>query len=120
MSMEYIMITSYRKAHKWREKSTRDVLGEYLHMESDENIIMTFKVWLSNLLSNIKPTLNYQYVIIEQGVKMFCVRSQNYLYRLLCIVLLSDLKLVTELKNIGFSQNPYAPCVAKNWLMWRR
>ena len=42
---------------------------------------------------------------------MLYVKLQNKLYGLFCIALLFYLKLVTDLKINGFSQNPYNPYV---------
>ena len=53
-----------------------------------------------------------KYLVIEKGVKVLQVRLQKSVDGFLHRALLFDLKPTIDLKNNGFSQNPYNPCVA--------
>jgi hypothetical protein len=56
------------------------------------------------------PTMYRQYVILEKG--KFVLYLQKALYGMMKSVLLFYRKLVSELQEMGFTINPYDPCVA--------
>ena len=64
--------------------TTIDITGAYLQIEYDEYVTMIFKLEMSYLLVNIKPSIYMKYVMIDKGVKGICMRFQNNLYNCFC------------------------------------
>ena len=62
MEMERIMILSEIKAHKERDVSTVDVLGDYLHTDNNEYVIMLLRRWLAELVAMVDKMIYQKYV----------------------------------------------------------
>ena len=71
------MITSAIGSHEGRYVSKIYIPGSYLHMDSDEELIMMLKGKLSELILNIDPNLYRKRVLIEEVVNMIYPKFTN-------------------------------------------
>ena len=67
---------------------------------------------LAKLMVKTNPKMYRQYVILEKGKSVLYLRLQKALYGMMKSALLFYRKLVSELQEMGFTINPYDPCVA--------
>ena len=91
-----------------------DISGAYLHadMEGEDEVLMTLRGPLAELMALSAPEVYRDYVTMQGGKKVLYVRLQRALYGLLKSALLFYRKLCGDLKRMGFELNPYDPCVA--------
>ena len=86
--------------------------GTYLHVNTDEHVIMLIKVRLADLMTMIYQNLYRKFVIIKRkGESTMYVKIQKALYGLLRRALFFCKMLVKDLEVGGFIFNPYDPCV---------
>ena len=110
---ESTMLITSINAHEGRDTMSIDLPGAFLHAFSDEEILMMLKGPLCELMVQIAPKVYQPYVRYDsKGVAFMYVRMNKAMYGLLKSALLFYKKLVADLKQIGFSLNPYDPCVA--------
>jgi len=57
------------------------------------------------------PTLYRKYVVIEKGRSVLYLRLQKALYGMMKSALLFYRKLIAELRDMGFTINPYDPVI---------
>lgn len=111
---ESVMLTAVIDAHERRDVATLDIPGAFLHADNnDQNIIMMLKGLLAELMVKIAPQIYRKYLLVtEKGEKILYVRMTKALYGMLKSALLFYRKLVKDLESVGFTINPYDPCVA--------
>ena len=74
---------------------------------------MLLEGWLAELIAIMAPQVYGKYVTVNaKGRKVLFVKIQKALYGMLESTLLFYKKLVDDLKRVGFSINPYDPCMA--------
>ena len=90
-----------------------DLPGAFLHADNDDLVIMKMTGKLAELMAKTDPHLYRPFVINDsKGQPILYVRLQKALYGLLKSALLFYQKLVADLTSLGFTINPYDPCVA--------
>ena len=79
-----IFITSAIDAHERRDVATIDILGTFIHADSDEHIIMVFKGNLALLMYHVDKKLYRKYIIFDKrGKHVLYVKMFKVLYILL-------------------------------------
>jgi hypothetical protein len=112
VSTESVFITAMIDAHKERDVGCFDIPGAFLHADSNEDIIMTLKGKLAELMVQVAPNIYQKYVTVDRrGTPILYVKIKKALYGLLRSALLFYHKLVNDLAGAGFVLNPYDPCV---------
>ena len=66
---------------------------------------------LVNIIVNMNETNYKQFVSYERGQPILYISMNKALYGMLTLALLFYKKLRKDLKSIGFTMNPYDPCV---------
>ena len=100
-------------AHERRFVATMDLPGAFLHADNDSFVIMKLTGKLAELMVKTAPNIYRKYVIEDStGKPILYVQLQKALYGMLKSALLFYRKLVSDLTAMGFTLNPYDPCVA--------
>jgi hypothetical protein len=113
VSTKLVFITAVIDAHEGQDVACFDILGAFLHADSDEDIIMILKGRLGELMVQVAPNLYRKYISVDRkGKANLYVKMQKAIYGLLRSALLFYRKLVANLECSGFVINLYDPCVA--------
>jgi hypothetical protein len=113
MATESVFITAAIEAHEGRHVTIFDILGAYMHTETDEDIIMVLEGRLAELMVKVAPNIYQKYITTNsKGKALLYMKMQKALYGLLRSALLFYKKLVKDLEDYGIEINPYDPCVA--------
>jgi hypothetical protein len=104
VGLDSVFIILNIDAKESRKVVTIDILGAFLHADNEDYVIMKMVGTLSELMVKTNPKMYRQYVILEKG--------RSGLYGMMKSALLFYRKLVSELREMGFTINPYDPCVA--------
>jgi hypothetical protein len=108
-----VMIQAAIDAHEGRKVVTCDIPGAFLHADLDEEVVMLLRGQLADLMVQVDPEQYGPYLTkTSKGESILYVKMLKAMYGLLRSALLFYLKLVKDLKAIGFELNPYDPCVA--------
>ena len=100
-------------AHERRHVGTMDLPGAFLHADNDSFVIMKMTGKLAELMVKTAPNIYRKYIIEDStGKPILYVQLQKALYGMLKSALLFYRKLVSDLTAMGFTLNPYDPCVA--------
>ena len=112
MANESVFITSVIAANKKLFVRCYDVPGDFLHTESDKNVIIVLRGELADMMVNIAPQIYRPCVNMDKkGTPILYVRSKKALYGLLRSSLLFYRIMHGKLEAYGFKINPYDPCV---------
>jgi hypothetical protein len=112
VGLDSVFITSTIDAKESRKVVTIDIPGAFLHADNEDYVIMKMVGTLAELMVKTNPKMYRQYVILEKGKSVLYLRLQKALYGMMKSALLFYRKLVSELREMGFTINPYDPCVA--------
>ena len=100
-------------AHENRFVGTMDLPGAFLHADNDSFVVMKMTGKLAELMVKTAPNIYRKYVIEDSsGKPILYIQLQKALYGMLKSALLFYRKLVSDLTHMGFTLNPYDPCVA--------
>ena len=109
------MITAAIEYHEIIDVPTIDIVGEYLHTNIDDHVIILLKQRLADLMSTVNPKPYRNYIIMNnKGKELLYVKIQKDIYGLLRSAIPFYLNMVKDLEHFGFEINPYNPCVANN------
>ena len=111
IQMESLMVTLLLDAYKNRDVATTDVAGAYLLVDMDEYILVKVTGASTALMFSINPDYS-KYVTNEKGKKTLYLRLAKALYGCMQSALLWYKAFKEGLEKIGFTVNPYDPCVA--------
>ena len=113
VSTDSIFTLAAIAAHERRCVGSADLPGAFLNAFNDDFVIMKMVGKLADLMVKTNPTLYRPFVNQDKsGRPILYVRLQKALYGLLKSALLCYKQLVSDLTSIGFTINPYDPCVA--------
>jgi hypothetical protein len=112
VALESVFITSAIDAKENRKIVTIDIPGAFLHADNEDYVLMKMVGTLAELMVQTNPTLYRKYVVIEKGKSVLYLRLQKALYGMMKSALLFYRKLIAELRDMGFTINPYDPCIA--------
>ena len=57
-----------------------DYPGVFLHAENDDNMIMSMKGRLAELMTLVAPQTYRKYMTVKKGDKVLCMKGQKALY----------------------------------------
>jgi len=112
VGLDLLFITSTIDAKESRKVVTINIPGAFLHADNEDYVIMKMVGTLVKLMVKMNPKMYRQYVTVEKGKSVLYLRLQKALYGMMKSALLFYRKLVSELQEMGFTINPYNPCVA--------
>jgi hypothetical protein len=113
VSVESVMITAAVKTHEGRDVAVVDVPGAFLRADMDEEVTMTLRGRLAELMVKTVPNIYRKYITLDSNNRpVVYVLLQKALYGCMWSALLFYKKLVKDLKKKGFKLNRYDPCVA--------
>ncbi len=119
ITTETIFIQSTIFAHEQQDVATCDIPGAFLHADKPDYVLMQLDGILAELMVKVAPSIYRKYVTTNsKGKPVLYVQLEKAVYGMMKSALLFYHKLVANLLSIGFTINPYDPCVAeKKWLM---
>ena len=112
LSLEALIITSVIDAWEKRDVATFDVPGAYLHADLPQHKFALLK--LRGKFVDIMCDVNPEYrkrVRFEKGVQVLYMKIFKALYGMIESALLWYECYVSVLIELGFTINPYGPCV---------
>jgi hypothetical protein len=117
VAMEALLLSCIIDAEGGRDVAVVDTPNAFVQMRAENEKDMAFiKIHgvLLDILVEIAPDVYESYVSRDKKVmKQLLVQCQNALYDTMVAILLYYRKFVKSLTDIGFTINPYNPCVAK-------
>ena len=115
-ALESVLLTAVIDAHEGRDVAVIDIPNAFVQtrLEDDKDkAIMRLRGKLAELMVKVAPEIYTKYVIInKKGETVLYVRLLNALCGIMKAALLYYQRFVKDLKSIGFTINPYDPCVA--------
>ena len=113
VTSEAIFIQSTIYANERRDVATCDIPGAFLQADNPDFVLMRLDGILAELMVKIAPTLYRKYVTTNaKGKPILYVQLEKAVYGMMKSALLFYRKLVADLLSLGFTINPYDPCVA--------
>jgi len=113
VSTDGLIITSAIDGHENRDVMCLDIPGAFLNADNDEFVLMVLRGKLVEMMVKVDPVIYRKHVITDaKGQPLLYVKLNKALYGLLKAALLFYKQLVGHLKTMGFTLNPYDPCVA--------
>jgi hypothetical protein len=113
VALESVLITATIDAYEERDVAIVDVPGAFLSADMDEEVIMTIRGRLAELMVKAAPNIYRKYITLDaENQPILYVKLQKALYGCLTSALLFYEKLVRDLKSQRFEINQYDPCVA--------
>jgi hypothetical protein len=113
IALEAVLITTTIDAYKERDVAIVDIPGAFLSSDMHEEVIMTIRESLTELMVKAAPNIYRKYITIDSNNHpILNVKLQKSLYGCLRSALLFYEKLLGDLESQGFELNPYDPCVA--------
>jgi hypothetical protein len=106
-----LILTIMIDAFERRDVATADVAGAYLKAEMDDFVLIKFTGESVDIMLSMEPSYT-KFVTYEKGVKTLYGRLKKALYGCVKSALLWYKLLQGTLKTMGFTINPYDPCVA--------
>ncbi len=98
------------EAHKGQDVACFDILGVFLHADSDKDITIVLKGHLAELMVKEAPNLYQMYITVyKENIEIMYVKMQKAIYGLLRSALLFYCKLVGYLEGKVFVLKPYDP-----------
>ncbi len=100
-------------AHENRDVATCDIPGAFLQADNPDYVLMRLDGILAELMVKVAPSLYWKYVTTNaKGKSVLYVKLEKAVYGMMKSALLFYRKLVADLTSLGYTINPYDPCVA--------
>jgi hypothetical protein len=113
VSLEAVLITATIDAFEERDVAIVDAPGAFLSVDMDEEVIITIRGRLAELMVKAAPNIYRKYIALDaNNQSIIYMKLKNAMYGCLRSALLFYHKLVGDLESQGFGINPYDPCVA--------
>ena len=104
-------------AHEGRDVTIFEILGEYIHIETDKDVIIFMELELAEIMVKISPKIYLKYGIMSsKGKPLLYVQIKKALYGLIRSALLFWRNLVKYLEAYGLQINQYDPYVTNNMI----
>jgi hypothetical protein len=117
VALESVLITETINAFEGRDVAIVDVPGAFLSVDMDEEVIMTIRGRLADLMVKSAPNIYRKYITIDANNQtILYMKLQKALYGCHRSTLLFYQKLAGDLKSQGVELNPYDPCVANKMI----
>ena len=110
-----ILITGVLDAKQHRDVMTNDVPNAFVQTpipQDGEKFIMKIRGKLVDMLVEISPETYEPFIVYEGNKRVLYVRMLRALYGMLVSSILYYKKFRKDIEGIGFTVNPYDPCVA--------
>ena len=111
VQLESLMMTMLIDAHEHRDVATADFVGAYLLADMEEFTLIKVTDTTVDIMCKVNPTYE-KYVTIEKGKKTLYLGLVKALYGCMQSALLWYRTFKGCLEEMGFTLNPYDPCVA--------
>lgn len=112
-SLEAVILTCIIDAKEKRDVAITDIPNAFITADMEGgDVYMKLRGKVAELLVRTAPDLYRKYVIYENGKKTLYVEALKAIYGTLKSALLFYKKWVKDIKQNGFTVNPYDPCVA--------
>jgi hypothetical protein len=108
-----LMLTIMIDAYEKRDVATADVAGAYLKATMKDYVIIKFVGESVDIILTMEPSYE-KLVTYEKGIKVLYARLKKALYGCVQSALLWYTLFHDTLKQMGFTINPYDPCVANS------
>jgi hypothetical protein len=113
VTTEAIFIQSTIFAHEHRDVATCDIRGAFLHADNPDYVLMRLDGILAELMVKVAPNIYRKHVTTNsKGKPVLYNQLEKAVYGMMKRALLFYCKLVADLLSIGFTINPYDPCIA--------
>jgi hypothetical protein len=114
VTSEAIFIQATVYAHENRDVATCDMIpGAFLQADNPDYVLMRLDGILAELMVKVAPSLYRKYVTTNaKGISVLYVKLEKAVYGMMKSALLFYRKLVADLTSLGYTINPYDPCVA--------
>jgi hypothetical protein len=106
-----LLLTIVVDAYEGRDVATCDVAGAYLKASMKDFVIIKFTGESVDIILKMQPS-HAKFVTYENGVKTLYARLKKALYGCVQSALLWYKLFHDTLQHLGFTINPYDPCVA--------
>ncbi len=117
VSSEAIFIQFTIFAHKRRDVASCDIPGAFLQADNPDFVLMRLDGILAELMVKVAPKLYCKYITTNaKGKPVLYVQLEKAVYGMMKSALLFYQKWVADLTSLGFTINPYNPCVANKIL----
>ena len=117
VTSEAIFLQSTIFAHERRHVATCDIPGAFLQADNPDIVLMRLDGILAELMVTIAPNIYRKYITTNaKGKPVLYVQLEKALYGMMKSALLFYRKLVADLRSLGFTLNPYDPCVANKMI----
>jgi hypothetical protein len=117
VTSDTIFIKGTIYAHERRDVATCDIPGAFLQANNPDYILMQLDGILAELMVTIAPNIYRKFITTNaKGKPVLYVQLEKALYGMMKSALLFYRKLVADLHSIGFTLNPYDPCVANKMI----
>ena len=111
VSIAALLLTIIIDAYERRDVATADVAGAYLKATMTDRVIIKFVGESVDIILKMDSSFA-SFVTVEKGVKVLYARLKKALYGCVQSALLWYTLFHDTLKTMGFTINPYDPCVA--------
>jgi hypothetical protein len=113
VTSEAIFIQATVYAHEKRDVATCDIPGAFLQADNPDYVLMRLDGILAELMVKVAPSLYRKYITTNaKGKSVLYVKLEKAVYGMMKSALLFYRKLVADLISLGYTINPYDPCVA--------
>jgi hypothetical protein len=117
VSNEAVFLTAAIEAKEQRDTAVVDIPGAFMQAPQDDEVV---HVRLTGIMVDILLRLQHdayaRFVVIENGQRVLYVRLSKALYGTIRAARLFYNKFSGSLSNMGFTFNPYDPCVANKMI----
>jgi hypothetical protein len=104
-------------AHEWRDAATCDILGAFLQVDNPDYVLMRLDSIFAEYMVKVAPLLYCKYVTTDaKGKPVLYVQLEKAVYGMMKSALLFYWKLVAGLLSLGYTINPYDPCMANKMI----
>ncbi len=124
VATESVLLSCIIDAEEGRDVAIIDIPNAFIQTSIEDEKDMAFikiRGILVDMLCEIAPDIYKPYVTKDKkGIKQLLVQVQNALYGTMVASLLYYCKFVKSLKDVGFTLNPYDPCVANKMMQGKQ
>ena len=113
---ESVLLTENIDANEECDVATIDIPNAFVHTRlknKEDRAVMHLQGKISELMVNVEPEVYNEYIAINlKGKTILYVHQIIALYCIIKVELLQYKRFVKDLKSIGFTLNPYEPCIS--------
>jgi hypothetical protein len=112
VTLEAVFIQCTIFAHERQDVASCDITGAFLQADNPDFVLMRLDGILSELMVKVAPQLYCKYITMNaKGKPVLYVQLEKAFYGMMKSALLFYQKWVADLTSLGFTIDPYDPCV---------